>query len=124
MEDLPKLTEEHLEKAKEIISRHRTKKNCNRCYDRGYQGVNQLNMAITCYKCVDEDKVTEEWQAYVRDTPELAKAYGDYFESDEAEEAEIVKAEKSQVAHEKSRRVFADRSRRGGASKPHRSVGK
>ena len=124
MEDVPKLTEEHLERAKEIISRHRTKKNCKRCYNRGYQGVNQLNMAIACYKCVDEDKVTEEWQAYVRDTPELAKAYGDYFESDETEEAEIVKAEKSQVAHEQGRRVFADRGRRGGASKPHRSVGR
>ena len=124
MEDLPKLTEEHLEKAKEIISRHRTKKNCNRCYNRGYQGVNQLNMAITCYKCVDEDKVTEEWQAYVRDTPELAKAYGDYFESDEADEQEVVDEEKPQVTHDKGRRVFADRGHRGGASKPHRSVGR
>ena len=124
MEDVPKLTEEHLEKAKEIISRHRTKKNCNRCYNRGYQGVNQLNMAITCYKCVDEDKVTEEWQAYVRDTPELAQAYGDYFESDEADEQEVVDEEKPQVTHDKGRRVFADRGHRGGASKPHRSVGR
>jgi superfamily II DNA helicase RecQ len=124
VEDVPKLSEEHLEKAKEIISRHRTKKNCKRCYDRGYQGVNQLNMAITCYKCVDEEKVTEEWQAYVRDTPALAQAYGDYFEADEAEEAEIAGEEKPQVTHEQGRRVSADRSRRGGASQPHRSVGR
>ena len=121
MEDVPKLPEEQLEKAKEIISRHRTKKNCKRCYDRGYQGVNQLNMAITCYKCVDEEKVTEEWQAYVRDTPALAEAYGDYFEADEEEE-KAVADEKIQVSREPTRRVAADRSQRHSAQ-PHRSKG-
>lgn len=122
MEDVPKLPDEHLEKAKEIISRHRTRKNCKRCYDRGYQGINQLNMVITCYKCVDEDKVTQEWQAYVRDTPALAEAYGDYFEADEQEE--VGGEEKAQVTPEPVRKIFADRDRPQGGSQPHRSVGR
>jgi hypothetical protein len=121
MEDVPKLPDEHLEKAKEIISRHRTKKNCSRCYDRGYQGVNQLNLAITCHKCVDEDKVTQEWRAYVRDTPALAEAYGDYFEAEEEEE--IAGEEKTQVSRESTRRVAAGRGQRHTAQ-PHRSVGR
>ena len=122
MEDVPKLPEEHLEKAKEIISRHRTRKNCKRCYDRGYQGFNQLNMVITCYKCVDEDKVTEEWQAYVRDTPAMAETYGDYFEADEQEE--VGGEEKPQLKPESARKISAERDRPQGGSQPHRSVGR
>ena len=126
MEDVPKLPDEHLEKAKEIISRHRTKKNCRHCYDRGYVGVNQLNLAITCYRCVDEDKVTAEWQAYVRDTAELAEAYGDYFEADEPEEdeSEAGGKVKPKAAPEPDRRVTPDRGHRHGGPQPHRSVGR
>ena len=124
MEDVPKLPEEHLEKAKEIISRHRTKKNCKRCYDRGYQGVNQLNMAITCYKCVDEEKVNEEWRAYVRDTTALTEIYGDYFEPDESDEKETVVEEKPQVVRGQGPGASVDRGRQGGKSQPHRSVGR
>ncbi|MDA0334344.1 MAG: hypothetical protein O2782_04185 [bacterium] len=121
MEDVPKLPDEHLEKAKEMISRHRTKKNCKRCYDRGYQGINQLNMVITCHRCVDEDKVTQEWQAYVRDTPALSEIYGDYFES--AEEA--TDEEKPEPTPEAIRRVAAaNRGRDHKGAQRHRSVGR
>ena len=82
-EDVPRLPDEHLEKAKELVSRHRTKKNCKSCYDRGYQGINQLNMLVTCHKCVNSNDVTKEWQMYVCDTPALVEMYGDYFEDDE-----------------------------------------
>ena len=123
MEDVPKLPDEHMEKAKEMISRHRTKKNCKRCYDRGYQGINQLNMVITCHKCVDEDKVTQEWQAYVRDTPALAEIYGDYFESEEEEEG--TGEEKPEPTPEAVRRVAAtDRGRDHKGAQRHRSVGR
>ena len=124
MEDVAKLPEEHLERAKEIISKHRTKKDCNKCYNRGYQGVNQLNLAITCFKCVDEDKVIEEWQAYVRDTPALVEMYGDYFESDEQEETG--EEEQKHASVEKPvRKVAQDRGRQhGGSATPHRSVGR
>ncbi|HJP31200.1 MAG: hypothetical protein QF689_01130 [Candidatus Latescibacteria bacterium] len=126
MEDVPKLPDEHLEKAKEIISRHRTKKNCNRCYGRGFQGVNQLNMVITCHKCVDEDKVTQEWQAYVRETPALVEAYGDYFEADEEsdEREEAGGGEKPQNSAESGRKVSTDRGQRHSVPQTHRPVGR
>lgn len=126
MEDVPKLADEHLEKAKEIISGHRTKKNCSRCYGRGYQGVNQLNMAILCYKCVDEDKVTAEWQAYVRDTPALAEVYGDYFESEEDEDA-AEGDDKHEKVPESVRNTAKDSAqKRGGGGGPqmHRPTGR
>ena len=124
MEDVPRLPDEHLEKAKEMVSRHRTKKNCKSCFDRGYQGINQLNMVIICHKCVDDDAVTSEWQAHVRDTPALAEAYGDYFEADEADEADEVSKEKSQNTPEQARRNAGDRKRPYGGGQPHRSVGR
>ena len=130
LDDVPKLPDEHLEKAKEIISRHRTRKNCKRCYDRGYQGITQLNMAVTCHKCVDEEKVTLEWQAYVRDTPALVEAYGDYFEADEEEDAaesgdQVTGGdEKPQSTKETARRISPEQRHNHGGSQPHRSVGR
>ena len=122
MEDLPKLPDEHLEKAKEMVSRHRTKKNCKSCFDRGYQGINQLNMVITCQKCVDVEKVSKEWQAHVRDT-EFAEAYGDYFEAEEQEPADA-EEERAQTTAEPAARRAPDRHRPYGGGQPHRSVGR
>ncbi len=86
MDDVPKLPEQYVPKAKEMALKHRTKEKCKACYDRGYHGINQLNLLITCHKCVDTDAVVEEWRAFVKDTPELAEMYGDYFEAEEEEE--------------------------------------
>ena len=72
MDDVPKLPEQYVPKAKEMALKHRTKEKCKACYDRGYHGINQLNLLITCHKCVDTDAVVEEWRAFVKDTPELA----------------------------------------------------
>jgi hypothetical protein len=124
LEDVPRLPDEHLEKAKEMVSRHRTKKNCKSCYDRGYQGINQMNLLITCNKCVDADAVTEEWQAHVRNTPELTEAYGDYFESEEEEAEEEGGEGKAPVTPGPERGSSRDRHRPHGGSKPHRSVGR
>ena len=88
MEEMPRLPDEHLVRAKELVLENRTKSNCKTCYDRGYRGVNQNNMLVYCYKCVDNDALMQAWRAYVRETPALKEIYGDYFEEDEAEEEE------------------------------------
>lgn len=89
MDKVPKLPDVHLDRAKEMVLGHRSRKNCKSCYDRGYQGINELNMLVTCTKCVDGEALMVEWRAYVKETPELTEMYGDYFEEDEdAEKAE------------------------------------
>lgn len=88
MEEVPRLPDEHLIRAKELVLENRTKSNCKTCYDRGYRGVNQNNMLVYCYKCVDNDALMQAWRTYVRETPALKEIYGDYFEEDEAEEKE------------------------------------
>lgn len=85
MEEIARLPDEYLARAREIVAAHRTRKNCKSCYDRGYVGTNQNNMLVPCSKCVDSDAVMEEWRQHVRQTPELAKLYGDYFEEEEEE---------------------------------------
>lgn len=89
MEEIPRLPDEHLAHAKEIVVGKRNGKSCKQCYERGYVGVNQHNMLVPCSKCVDGDAVMVEWREYVRTTPELSDLYGDYFdEEEEAEEEE------------------------------------
>ena len=86
MESIPRLPDAHLAQAKLIVAGQRQKKRCRYCYDRGYVGTNQDNMLVPCARCVDSDAVMAAWRAYVRETPELAALYGDYFERDEEEE--------------------------------------
>lgn len=83
MEKIPRLPDEYLEKAREMAARHKNKKNCKRCYDRGYLGVDQNNLLIPCTKCVADDALLAQWRQFVRDTPELHQLYGDYFEEEE-----------------------------------------
>ena len=87
-EKIPRLPDEHLGKAREIIADNRSKKNCKTCYDRGYLGTNQDNMLVPCNKCVDSDAVMAAWRTYVRETEELSELYGEYFEEEEGEEGE------------------------------------
>ncbi len=88
METVPRLPDEYLEKAREMVARHKNKKNCKRCYDRGYLGVDQNNLLVPCAKCVAADALLAEWRQFVRDTPELHELYGDYFEEEEKEQSE------------------------------------
>tara|TARA_B100000029_G_scaffold66761_1_gene59629 strand:+ start:408 stop:680 length:273 start_codon:yes stop_codon:yes gene_type:complete len=85
MEKLPRLPDEHLKRAKEMVARNRKGGRCKLCYDRGYQGISQDNMLVPCSKCVDTDAVLKEWKAFVQATPELAELYGDYYAEDEEE---------------------------------------
>lgn len=86
MEEIPRLPDQYLEKAREMVARHKAKKNCKRCYDRGWLGVDQHNLLIPCAKCVAGDALLAEWRQFVRDTPELSQLYGDYFEEKEEQE--------------------------------------
>ena len=88
MESLPRLPDQYLEQAKEMIGRHRRRRSCKTCFDRGYLGVNQDNMLVPCSKCVDEEAVLAEWKEFVMATPELAELYGDYYEDEESAEEE------------------------------------
>lgn len=85
MEEIPKLPDQYLAKAREMVAKHKAKKNCKRCYDRGYLGVDQHNLLIPCPKCVAGDTLIEEWRQFVRDTPELFQLYGTYFDEEEKE---------------------------------------
>ena len=85
-EEVPRLPDEYLGKAREIAVAKRTKQRCKICYDRGYIGTNQNNMLVPCSKCVDVDAVMVDWKNYVAETPELKEIYGDYFEEEEVVE--------------------------------------
>lgn len=88
MEEIPRLPDQYLEKAREMAAKHKAKKNCKRCYDRGYLGVDQHNLLIPCPKCVAGDALIGEWRQFVRDTPELFQLYGTYFDEEEKEAGE------------------------------------
>ncbi len=71
------LSEEHLDVAREIAVRNRTKQRCNRCYDRGYIGVTEENLLVVCPKCVDMEKTEAEWKEYVKEHEELHERFAD-----------------------------------------------
>jgi len=85
-EEIPRLPDEHLDRAREIVAEKRTRQKCKSCYDRGYIGTNQNNLLVPCAKCTDVDGVMEAWRGYVAETPALKELYGDYFEEEEEEE--------------------------------------
>ena len=95
-EEVPRLPDEHLGKAREIAVAKRTRQRCKTCYDRGYVGTNQNNMLVPCSKCVDVDAVMEDWKNYVAETPELQEMYGDYFEEEGEAEGQSGTAERSE----------------------------
>lgn len=86
METVPRLPDQYLERAREMVARHKKKQNCKKCYDRGYLGVDQHNLLVPCGKCVAGDELLAEWRQFVRDTPQLHQLYGDYFEEKEEPE--------------------------------------
>lgn len=78
-----RLTEEHQKVALDIISRHRLKKRCNTCYDRGYTGYTPENLLIPCHKCVDNEAIMKDWKEYIAGIPELREFYQEWFEEEE-----------------------------------------
>jgi hypothetical protein len=92
-----KLPDEHLVQAKDMVLRYRRKKKCNHCYDRGFLGYSEENLLVICHRCVDQDKVLEEWNAYVRAVPELWAEFREDVEKEEAEKKKSL-AEQAKAA--------------------------
>ncbi len=87
------LDEKHRDAAIEIAKNNRTKKSCNKCYDRGYVGFTPDKFIVPCPKCLDMDKAMEEWKAYVAQDEVLREELKDLFEeenSDNIDESETV----------------------------------
>ncbi len=95
------LDEKHLDEAKKMALKHRKKKSCSLCYDRGWIGVNDQNLLITCTKCVDIEAVMEDWKAYVSGHADLKEHFSELFEEAPAEEEE--KEISKEIAHEHKR---------------------
>lgn len=74
------LEEKHLDEAKLIAAKHRKKKSCGQCYERGWIGVNDQNLLILCTKCVDMDAAMEDWKTYVSAHEDLKEHFSELFE--------------------------------------------
>lgn len=86
-EGMFRLPDEHLEKAKEIAGRHRTRRSCKVCYERGWTGVAQDNTIVLCHKCVDAEKAFADWKEHVAAHADLKAEYAELFE-DPAEDGQ------------------------------------
>ena len=96
------LDEKHQKVAIEIIQKHRTKKHCNKCYDRGYIGFTQEKTIVPCEKCVDIEKAMEEWKQYVAGDSALKEDFKELFEEETAtEETPEVEATTTQSTEHK-----------------------
>jgi len=95
--EVKRLPDAHLQAAKDMLPKHRKKKNCKKCYDRGYIGTTDDNMLVPCTQCVDGDALLKEWKEYVKKFPELVELYGDSLE-DKPEAAEGADAKKAKSA--------------------------
>jgi hypothetical protein len=80
------LDEKHQKVAIEIVQRNRTRKSCNKCYDRGYIGFTTDKTIVPCEKCVDMEKAMEEWKVYVAQDEALKEDFKELFEEEETVE--------------------------------------
>jgi hypothetical protein len=87
-EDIMILDEKHQKVAIDIVQTNRTKKSCNKCYDRGYIGFAQDKTVVPCEKCVDLEKAFEGWKEYVSQHDDLKEYFKDLFVEDEKSEEE------------------------------------
>jgi ribosomal protein L37AE/L43A len=79
------LEEKHQEVVKEILQKHRTRKSCNKCYDRGFTGWTAEKTLIPCEKCVDIEAAMAEWKEYVKADEALKEDFKELFEDDSTE---------------------------------------
>jgi len=63
--DKKNLKPEYNKKAEEIITKNIIKKNCGKCYGRGYLGWTVNKELIVCKKCVNVLKTYKEWYEYL-----------------------------------------------------------
>ncbi len=120
-EKMFKLEEHHLEEAKKIALKHRTRKRCDRCYDRGWIGVNEQNLLITCSHCVDLEAVMKEWKEYVSGHADLKEHFAELFEEKqigEGTEPEIPVVHEHKKSHPQPlKKTFVPGQKRTGLKK-------
>jgi outer membrane biosynthesis protein TonB len=92
------LEEKHQNAAKEIVQKHITKKNCNKCYGRGFIGFTTDKTIVPCEKCVDIEKAMEEWKQYVATDEALKEDFKELFEGDTPETGESTESEENAPA--------------------------
>ena len=116
-----KLDDIHLEAARQIAQKHRKKKSCDQCYDRGWIGVSEQNLLVLCTKCVDMDAAMEDWKQYVTEHEELKEHFSELFEEkaidSEESKAAPVKSYEHTKNHPNNPHNFTPGSRRTGHQK-------
>lgn len=81
-----KLEDRHLEAAQQIAQKHRKKKSCDTCFDRGWIGVTEQNLLVLCTRCVDMEPALEDWKAYVSEHEDLKEHFSELFEEKKVDE--------------------------------------
>jgi hypothetical protein len=96
------LNDVHLEAAQEIAKKHRRRRSCDHCYDRGWIGTNEQNLLVLCTHCVDMDAAVAEWKEYVSGHEDLKEHFSELFEEKNVEDAEEERALPNPHEHKKS----------------------
>ncbi len=116
-----KLEEKHLEAAQAIARKHRQKKSCDNCYDRGWIGTTEQNLVVLCTRCVDMDAAMEDWKAYVSANEDLKEHFSELFEEKPIEEEEEERVLPNAHEHKReipqARQSFIPGQRRPGHAK-------
>ncbi len=116
-----KLDDIHLEAAQKIAAKHRKKKSCGNCYDRGWIGVSEQNMLVLCTRCVDMETAIEEWKGYVSEHEELKEHFSELFEekevSEEDKEATLPNPHEHKRDHLQSKTTYVPGQKRTGRAK-------
>ncbi len=116
-----KLEEKHLEAAQEIARKHRRKKSCENCYDRGWIGITDQNLLVLCTRCVDMEAAMEDWKAYVSEHEDLKEHFSELFEEkpveEETEEQVLPKTHEHKKEHPQAKQAFIPGQRRPGHAK-------
>lgn len=97
-----KLEDKHLEAAQEIAKKHRRKKSCDDCYERGWVGITEQNLLVLCTRCVDMDSAIDEWKAYVSANEDLKEHFSELFEEKEVDEEAIEQNKPALHEHKKN----------------------
>ncbi len=97
-----KLDDKHLEAAKEIAKKHRRKKSCDNCYERGWIGVSEQNLLVLCTRCVEMEPAMADWKEYVQQHEELKEHFSELFEEKPAEEGTATTAKVPEHEHSRN----------------------
>ncbi len=117
-----KLDEKHLEAARKIAEKHRRKKSCDVCYDRGWIGVTEQNLLVLCTHCVDMEAALAEWKEYIMEHEELKEHFSELFDENLEKEGEEEQLDLNSHDHKKihpqpKKQPFVPGEKRSGRTK-------